>query len=100
MILLDHELLGEYGKKVSPGNLLFVKHSSLFIAISGVLIAFLSRISDIDVKYLFNSTAIIYYDSKVNWYNLHDYNESFINRSSGRLQYTCLFYTNYLIIRK
>ena len=43
---------------MSPGNLLFVKCCSLSISISGVLSEFLLRISDIDVKYLFNSIAI------------------------------------------
>ena len=45
-------------KKVSPGNLLFVKCCSLSMSISGALSEFLLRISDIDVKYLYNSIAI------------------------------------------
>ena len=45
-------------KIVSPGNLLFVKCCSLSMSISDVLSEFLLRISDIDVKYLFNSIAI------------------------------------------
>ena len=45
-------------KKVSPGDLLFVRCCSL--SMSGVLSEFLLRISDIDVKYLFTkSTSFI-----------------------------------------
>ena len=43
---------------MSPGKLLLVKCCSLSISISGVLSECLLRISDIDVKYLFNSSAI------------------------------------------
>ena len=43
---------------MSSGNLLIVKFCSLSISKAGVLSEFLLRISDIDVKYLFNSIAI------------------------------------------
>ena len=43
---------------MSPSNLLLVKCYSLSISISGVLSEFLFRISDMDVKYLYNSSAI------------------------------------------
>ena len=43
---------------MSSGNLLFVKCCSLSMSNSGVLSEFLLRISDIDVKYLFDSIEI------------------------------------------
>ena len=46
---------------MSPLNLLFMKYCSISISTSGVLSEFLLRISDIDVKYLFNSIAIFSY---------------------------------------